>query len=86
MNEDEDRPDQPFDFGNTDSVLMIMNVMAVQLIDKTSPIQKQGEAVAAFQAVFMGLRGIHETDHTTAQHQLCPFCAALKLSAKLNRE
>lgn len=74
------------DFGNIDAVMMLLTYSATQLIDKGWSIHRQAVAIAEFQAKFMNMRVIHESDHTATPSAVCPFCTALKLSLSLNRD
>lgn len=74
------------DFHNTDGVMMLLCYQAVQLIDKTWSIERQAETLAQFEAAFMNIRTAHESKHTATPSTVCPFCAALTLSASLNRK
>lgn len=75
-----------FEFGNLDQVMMLMIYGATNLIEKSWSVERQANAIADFNARFMNMRANHEQAHTTKQSDACPFCAALKLNANLNRD
>lgn len=84
MDEENEKPSE-FQFGNLDQIMMLMIYGATNLIEKSWPVSRQAERIAAFNAEFMNFRVQHEEKHTTKHNDACPFCAALKLNAHLNR-